>query len=125
VNQYRGTLGRTPLARYTAKETCADAQASADASQNVDHYAYLHAAPSCLEDNVVDRQNECPRWYGPPAKAAADCVAKMFAEGPGTGAAHGHYTTMMNAQYTRLSCGVRVVPGGPAGADTWIVLNFY
>jgi hypothetical protein len=125
VNQYRAMNGLAALARYAAKESCADAQASADASHHVDHYAYFNGAPSCIEDNVLDRQNECPGWYQPPAKAATDCVGAMFAEGPGTGAAHGHYTTMMNASYTRLSCGFRVDPGSPPGADLWIVLNFY
>ncbi len=37
--------------------------------------------------------------------------AAMFAEGPGTGEAHGHYTNMMNAQYTRLGVGLLEVSG--------------
>jgi hypothetical protein len=125
VNHYRALVGAAPLARYRAKEPCADAQATNDAAHGVAHYAYTHGAPSCIEDNVIDRQNECLAWFGPPAKTAADCVATMYAEGPGTGAAHGHYTTMTNAQLTRLSCGFSVVPGGPPGADTWLVLDFY
>jgi len=125
VNHYRGLAGVAPLARYRAKEACADAQASTDGAHGSPHYAYLHAAPSCIEDNVLDRQNECPAWYGPPAKTAADCIATMYAEGPGAGAAHGHYTTMTNTHYTRVSCGFGVVPGGAPGADTWLVLDFY
>jgi hypothetical protein len=125
VNHYRALAGVAPLARHRAKEGCADAQATADAAHGVAHYAYTHNAPSCLEDNVIDRQNECPAWFGPPAKTATNCIATMYAEGPGPGAAHGHYTTMTNAQLTRLSCGFSVVPGGPPGADTWLVLDFY
>lgn len=125
VNQARATKGLAPLQRYLAKEACADAQAEADAARGSAHWAYLNGAPSCIEDVVLDRQNECPGWYGPPEKAAPDCVAKMFGEGPGSGSAHGHYTVLMNAEYTRVSCGVHVLAGAPSGSAVWIVLNFY
>ena len=74
---------------------------------------------------MIDHQNEFPGRCGPPAKIATDCGAKVYAEGPGTGAAHGHYTTMVDAQLTRVSNGFQIIPGGPPGADTWLVLDFY
>lgn len=125
MNQFRVTKGLSALQRYPAKEACADQQAAKDATMNSAHYAYLNGAPSCIENNVLDRQNECPGWYQPTDKAATDCVAKMVAEGPGTGAAHGHYNVLVNPQYTRLSCGVYVKPGVPASSATWLVFNFY
>ncbi len=125
MNQYRAMNGLSALARYPAKEACADQQAAEDATTGSPHYAYLNGAPSCIEDNVLDRQCECPGWPEPTDKSATDCVAAMYAEGPGTGAAHGHYNTLMTPQYTRLSCGVYVKPGAPPGSETWIVFNFY
>jgi hypothetical protein len=125
VNKLRAKHGLPQLLRYTGKEACADQQAAKDASMNAPHFAYFNGAPSCIENNVLDRQNECPGWYAPVDKAATDCVAKMYAEGPGSGPAHGHYNVLMNPSYTKLSCGVNVKPGAPATSATWLVLNFY
>jgi hypothetical protein len=121
VNAARAKLGKAPLARAESREACADQQASVDAAHGQAHWAYLHGAPSCLEDPVLDRQNECPGWYGPPEKAAPDCVAKMLAEGP----SGGHYQVIVNGAYTRVACGVHVDPAAPPGASVWLALNFY
>jgi hypothetical protein len=45
----------------------------------------------------------------------------MFAEGPGAGPAHGHYTNMTERAYRGAACGVATMPNG----DVWIVQNFY
>jgi len=126
VNKYRAMKGLSALTLYAGKQACADQQASVDAAHPTQpHYAYLNGAPSCIENNVLDRQNECPGWYDPADKAAADCVAKMWAEGPGTGPAHGHYNVLVNPQYSRLSCGFAKRAGAPPSSALWIVFNFY
>jgi hypothetical protein len=45
----------------------------------------------------------------------------MFAEGPGTGASHGHYVNMTDAKYRGVSCGITALPDG----KLWIIQNFY
>lgn len=45
----------------------------------------------------------------------------MFDEGPGEGAAHGHYTNMVSTKYTGVSCSFHAQPDG----SLWVVQNFY
>jgi Cysteine-rich secretory protein family len=110
VNQLRATKGLAPLARWTANEACADAQAASDSQTNVAHGAF----GSC--PNMA--QNECPGW---PALTGSSgivpgCLDMMWAEGP-TG---GHYQNMTRAGYTMVSCGYHVTADG----RVWAVQDF-
>ena len=66
-------------------------------------------------------QNECPAWSGSLESVIDRCWAMMFAEGPGPGPEHGHYTNMTNPKYAGVACGVSVSASG----EVWIVQNFF
>ena len=58
---------------------------------------------------------------GAPEDVIERCLAMMFAEGPGPGPAHGHYTNMMDRSYRSVACGMFRTPSG----ELWVVQNFY
>jgi hypothetical protein len=116
INSYRAMVGAPALVRNTAKEPCADAQAKVDAQHNTAHYAYFNG-PSCIVNNVTDRQNECPAWWGPPETTIQSCIQKMYAEGPGGG----HYDVLTKASYKSVACGIYVVSSN----NVWMVQNYY
>src|SRR5438270_82706 len=76
-----------------------------------------HDATSCGES----AQNECPGWPGPPDTLIKDCLAMMWAEGPGSDFhAHGHYINMSSTSYSSVSCGFYQTPAG----DWWAAQDF-
>src|SRR5207249_4555962 len=75
INMDRATLKLPPYKRWTDNETCADQEAVKDQLAMKPHSAF----PSCGEWG----QNECPNWPGPPEQMIKDCLAMMWAEGPG------------------------------------------
>lgn len=78
--------------------TCVDGQAQADSVSGTPHSAF----GKCSEH----AQDECPGWPGPPDSVVDNCLAAMWAEGPGTDfSTHGHYINMSSTQYTKVSCG--------------------
>lgn len=112
INEYRKTLNLPPYARWTEQEVCSDDQALADAMSGKAHGAF----GKCTER----AQNECPAWpAADPRKSLVDCLAMMWAEGPGTDfSAHGHYINMSETKYTKVACGFA------SGAKFWSVQNF-
>lgn len=113
INGYRATIGRPPLARWTDKEACAEDQCFADAESGRPHSAF----GQCTEW----AQNECPNWPGPPGQMIDDCLAMMWAEGPGEPySEHGHYINMANPGYTKVACGFAVLPNG----RVWAIQDF-
>jgi hypothetical protein len=105
INADRATLGLPPYAEWTAEETCTDGQAASDAASNTPHGAFGMCGESA--------QNECPGWPGPPDSSITQCLAMMWAEGPGTDfSTHGHYINMSSTQYTMVSCGFHSLPDG-------------
>jgi hypothetical protein len=113
INAYRATLGLTPYARWTSGEACADGEAESDAYSGVPHGAF----GSCGEW----AQNECPGWSGDLTQLTTDCLAMMWAEGPGADfSRHGHYINMSSTQYSEVACGYFTLPNG----DVWAVQNF-
>ncbi|MCC6848968.1 MAG: CAP domain-containing protein [Deltaproteobacteria bacterium] len=113
INQYRATIGMGPLQRWTDQEGCAEDQGFADSASGTPHSAF----GQCTEW----AQNECPNWPGPPAAMIDDCLALMWAEGPGEPySAHGHYINMTNPSYTKVACGFAVLPNG----RVWAVQDF-
>jgi len=108
INQYRGTLGLPPYARWTRAERCADGQAESDSMSGEAHGAFTQ----CREW----AQNECPGWPGTPGGVIGECLDAMWDEGPGGG----HYENMSSSDYTEVACGFHVTPSG----DVWAVQDF-
>ncbi len=113
INQYRASIGRVPLGRWTEMEACAEDQGFADSQSGTPHSAF----GQCTEW----AQNECPNWPGPPEQMIDNCLAVMWAEGPGEPySEHGHYINMANPSYTKVACGFAVLPNG----RVWAVQDF-
>ncbi len=112
INEYRKTLNLPPYARWREQEVCSDDQALADAMSGKPHGAF----GKCTER----AQNECPAWpAADQRKSLVDCLAMMWAEGPGTDfSAHGHYINMSETKYTKVACGFA------SAAKFWSVQNF-
>jgi hypothetical protein len=113
TNEYRARVGVAPVARRPDAEPCGDAQARADGVSRTAHGSF----GQCRER----AQNECPGWPGTPTDVIDKCLAMMFAEGPGSGPAHGHYVNMTDARYRGVSCGIAAAANG----QLWVVQNFY
>lgn len=112
INMYRGTLGLPPYQRWTDAETCSDGEAQSDGQTNTPHGAF----GTCGEF----AQNECPGWPAPPETMIENCLAQMWAEGPGDDfQTHGHYINMSSESYTQVACGFAIVNG-----QVWAVQNF-
>lgn len=113
INQYRASIGMGPLQRWTDKEACAEDQGLADSRSGTPHSAF----GQCTEW----AQNECPNWPGPPGSMIQNCLALMWAEGPGEPySAHGHYINMTNPAYSKVACGFGVLSNG----RVWAVQDF-
>lgn len=113
INMYRATLGLAPYARWTAEETCGNAQAQSDSQTGTAHGAF----GMCTES----AQNECPGWPAPPETMIIGCLQAMWNEGPGADfATHGHYINMSSTQYRQAACGFYTTPAG----RIWSVQDF-
>ncbi len=113
INMYRATLGLAPYARWNAEESCAGGQAQADSASGVAHSAFDKCGESA--------QDECPGWPGPPDTMIPQCLAQMWAEGPGSDfSTHGHYINMSSTSYTQVACGFYVLPDG----SVWAAQDF-
>ena len=113
INDYRATLGLAPYSRWTSGEVCTAGEAKTDSESGVAHSAF----DSCGES----AQDECPGWPGPPSGMIAQCLAQMWAEGPGSDFnTHGHYINMSSTSYTQVSCGFYTLPNG----SVWAAQNF-
>ncbi|MBX3230520.1 MAG: CAP domain-containing protein [Labilithrix sp.] len=108
VNEYRAQRGVPALERWSAGERCADGEAQSDAKSGKAHGAF----PSCEQL----AQNECPAYPGSLEEGLPECLADMWAEGPGGG----HYENMASRKYTEVACGFHELPNG----DFWSVQNF-
>jgi hypothetical protein len=113
TNEYRARVGVGPVTRRSDAEACGDAQARSDAAASVAHGAF----GQCRER----AQNECPGWPGSATDVIDRCLAMMFAEGPGAGPSHGHYTNMTERQYRGVACGITQLADG----RFWVVQNYY
>jgi uncharacterized protein YkwD len=113
TNSYRATKGVAAVQRKNGRESCADGQAQADALASQPHGRF----GKCGEN----AQNECPGWKGTPESTVDSCLQAMFDEGPGAGAAHGHYNNMMDPKYTSVACGFYVTSDG----SIWLVQDFF
>jgi hypothetical protein len=113
INMYRATLDLPPYARWTEAEACSSQEAQSDSMTGQPHGAFGQCGESA--------QNECPGWPAPPEGMIEDCLALMWAEGPGEDfQQHGHYINMSSTSYTKVACGFFTTPQG----DVWAVQNF-
>jgi hypothetical protein len=113
INKDRATLGLPAYTRWTVEESCVDGQAAADAASGTPHSAF----GQCTEH----AQDECPGWPGPPEQMIGQCLAAMWAEGPGTDfSKHGHYINMSSTSYTQVACGFHVLGDG----SVWATQDF-
>ena len=110
---YRATLGLHPTRAGPTPSQCSGDEALSDSMTGQAHGAF----GSCGEW----AQNECPGWPGPAEAMITDCLAAMWAEGPGADFnAHGHYINMSSTDYAMVSCGFEVAGDG----SIWAVQNF-
>lgn len=113
INMYRGMLGLPAYERWTDAEGCSDDEAASDGQTGAAHGAFGMCGESA--------QNECPGWSSPVEESLPDCLAQMWAEGPGDDfGQHGHYINMSSQQYTKVACGFADAGGG----SLWMVQNF-
>ena len=101
-----------PYARMASQETCSDGESMTDSQTGTAHGAFR----TCGEFG----QNECPGYSvggGDPIPAMLDCLALMWAEGPGGG----HHDNMAATRFTQAACGMFVTPSG----SLWSVQNFW
>lgn len=113
INMYRATLGLPPYVRWTSEEMCASGQAASDSMTMKAHGAFGMCSESA--------QNECPGWPGPPETMIKNCLAQMWAEGPGTDfSTHGHWINMSSKTYTKVACGFHQTQTG----SWWSVQDF-
>ncbi|MCL2778696.1 MAG: CAP domain-containing protein [Polyangiaceae bacterium] len=109
INAYRATVGLPPLDRFASNESCVDGEAATDMAKNTAHSAF----GTCVVPGAKAwGQNECPGWPLPVDQSLKACLAQMWAEGPGTGTAHGHYMNMTNTAYTKVACGFAISADG-------------
>jgi len=113
INADRATLGLAAYARWTSGETCADTQAQSDGATGMVHGAFGQCGEIA--------QNECGAFNGTPASTIGECLAFMWAEGPGADfELHGHYINMSSPAYTTVACGFATTTSG----QVWLVQNF-
>lgn len=107
INRYRATLGGTALPVWSEAASCTATQCQNDATSKQAHGSF----GQCTELG----QNECPGWggwQGDPKTVIKDCLAAMWAEGPGGG----HYENMRRTSWRMASCEVYVAPNGQVTA---------
>lgn len=108
INKYRAKTGLPPLARWTNNESCSDTESQQDSQSGQAHGSFTQCGEMA--------QNECPGYPSSAEQNLPECLADMYAEGPGGG----HYDNMTSTQYTMVSCGVFEVGDG----TFWSVQNF-
>jgi len=114
TNEYRARVGVRPVVRRPDQEACVDSEAASDTS------AGPHATMGRCHESA---QNACPNYPGQsPEATLSDCLAQMFAEGPGEPYKdHGHYINMTSPSYTGVACGFHTTPSG----KLWINQDFF
>ena len=114
TNEYHATVGAAALTENTAENSCVDGQAEEDSGTGTAHGAF----GDCKES----AQNECSGWDGTPESVVTNCLAQMFAEGPGTDYnKHGHYINMTKTSYQQVSCGFSTTSDN----KIWLIQDYY
>jgi uncharacterized protein YkwD len=122
INQYRASQGIAALALDPTLNSFAQAGTSELVSDHTPHHHFqdASAAGTLFQDGfkstAAENQGDPNGWRvmsNDPAENERlqidDIQQTMFAEGPGTDAAHGHYENIMNAKFRRLGVGLLMV----------------
>ena len=126
VNAYRAKKGVAPLKLSASLSSFALAGSKELEKDHSPHAHFIAAAKSGalwhdgFKTTAGENQGDPHGWpelvSGDETKnedAQIDAIQKMmYAEGPGTGEAHGHYENMMNAKFHRLGVGLARASGG-------------
>lgn len=121
LNYYRGLVGAPPLSLVSQLNTFATAGSQ---QLSVDHTPHQHFNDAILAGTLFTTDG----FYGSAGENQGDpngwptaggvngqidqILAAMWAEGPGTGIAHGHYNNMINTAFTRVGVGLLVDGAG-------------
>jgi uncharacterized protein YkwD len=124
VNQYRATLNIAPLVLDAQLCTFAYAGSQELTKDHLPHQHFIDASnnntlwTSGFNTQAGENQGDPNGWYQMSTNPVQneldqidDIQKQMFAEGPGTGEAHGHYMNMMNSKFKRLGVGLIEVSG--------------
>ena len=123
VNKYRARKGLVPLKLSASLATFAHAGSVQLSHDHKPHQHFISAGASIFnkgfKGSAGENQGDPHGWpllvQNDPAAnriAQIDDIQKvMFAEGPGAGAAHGHYMNIMNPKYRRIGIGFVDVGG--------------
>jgi hypothetical protein len=126
VNAYRAKKGVAPLKLSASLSSFAHAGSVELEKDHKPHAHFIAAVKSGaiwhdgFKTMAGENQGDPNGWpelvANDPTKnedAQIDAIQKMmYAEGPGTGEAHGHYENMMNAKFHRLGVGLVRASGG-------------
>ena len=121
LNYYRGLAGVPPLVLDSQLTTFATAGSAELMADHTPHKHFNDAATlgtlftvDGFSGSAGENQGDPNGW--PPAgsvQAQIDQIlAAMWGEGPVSGSAHGHYTNMVNAAFTRVGVGLLQDAGG-------------
>jgi len=123
INFYRASKGIAALKLDTQLNTFAQAGSVQLSKDHIPHNHFKQAGTSLFSQGfktmAAENQGDPNGWPVLNTSDAKknqqlqiDAIQKaMFNEGPGAGAAHGHYTNMMNAKYKRVGVGLYSVNG--------------
>jgi len=108
-NRYRDMVSKPHFARSATLEAFALVGAMTDGAAMSAHKHFIATGGG----GISFAENEIPWWpkssYGGTVQDVMRMgIQLMWNEGPGTGAAHGHYTNMTGA-YTQLGCGADLI----------------
>ncbi len=124
INSYRATLSIAPLTLDQDLSTFAYAGSQELTSDHTPHQHFITAGnngtlwTSGFKSQAGENQGDPNGWYVMSTDPTTneldqidDIQKQMFAEGPGTGEAHGHYMNMMNSAFKRVGVGLIEVSG--------------
>jgi hypothetical protein len=124
INMYRAMMNIAPLVLDPQLCTFAGTGSMELSQDHMPHQHFIDASNdgTLWMDGFVSSAGEnqgdpdgWPQASQDPVQNELDQIdqiqADMFAEGPGTGEEHGHYTNMMNSEYTRLGVGLLEING--------------
>ena len=117
INAYRAKLAVAPLTLDAQRSTFALAGSVQSTKDHIAHKHFIDAGSTIwslgFKSTAGENQGDPNGWYkmdNDPTtnemKQIDQIQLQMYNEGPGTGAAHGHYMNMMNTQFKRVGIGL-------------------
>ena len=125
INKYRATLSIAPVKLDTTLSAFAQAGTLEESMNHIAHANFMAAQAAGtlfttdgFSMTAGENQGDPNGWNPISSNKTTneldqiDAIQKaMFDEGPGSGVAHGHYTNIMDADYTRLGVGLLEIKG--------------